>query len=37
VQILLEGKPHSAAYYYLENAAKERKKENKIKIWKESK
>ena len=37
VEIILRGKPHSAAYYYLENAAKERKKENKIKIWKESK
>jgi len=37
VEIILSGKPHSAAYYYLENVAKERKKADKIKIWKDSK
>ena len=35
-EIILEVKPHSAAYYYLENAIKEKRKADKIKLWKES-
>lgn len=36
-EIILEGKPHSAAYYYLENVTREKKKSDKLPLWKESK
>ena len=34
--MILNGKPHSAAYRYLDTAVKKRKKFNKITLWKES-
>ncbi|MCD6126845.1 MAG: RNA-processing protein [Methanomicrobia archaeon] len=37
VEMLLEGKPHSTAYYYLEKSVKEKKRAEKINLWKERK